>query len=551
MASHARAFPKPGCGSISVNIALHRALELGLNRRTKNAGEPTDLQNELRKRAWWCIMTVVVAIYGKRGYPMPVSVQDFDVDFLEPVADELLSDDGVDRSRTLPCPYEMAICGHKIIPTVMEMYANLYSVRRDQSNYKTVVAALESQVEQWEAQLPDSMRLKGHKALDPGMVGPLFARCCLLELRLHIRHPSLAMTNDRAMIAENTRICEEMAREYLQTVELLSKMKALDTTWYQLSYYCVAILSMLFPRWERRFEITQEEIATLRGEMDRWMDIIKEMSSLLEVRSFSRIGAKSVANVLMGDAKSSGCGMGIGKQISQLIDRTMAWIEYDMKNKNMKHSSQGPADFKQEQSQLLQSALPQPGPGRQALNQSSSYPTAPGQHAPISSAGSSHRDGQAEAFYQTGASNNSSQAAFTSVAYVNQQTPATAHAAVPYQHEQPGLFYPPTATTVAPAQSPLPAQHDAVVHYGQPLGQQAPDEVWRSSWQDWSAAIAESQARLSANALLTLGGGNAGRNPVIAPVMTDSSMPHNGNQVAMVLQPAQWPLVMFEQPPQE
>lgn len=281
IALHTRSFPKPGCGSIVANMALHRALELNLHRRTKSPGEPTNLSNELRKRAFWCILTVVVAINGKRGYPLSISVQDFDVDFPEPIADELLSDDGVDTSRTLPCPYEIAICGYKMVPIMMEMYTNMFSVRRDQSNYKAIVAALEAQARNWEAQLPDSLRLSGSTAHEHDMLGPLFARSFFLEFRLHLRHPSLAMTDDKDMLTENTRICEEAAKEYLETVEQLSKMKALDTTWYQMSVYCVAILSMLVPQWERRFEITQKEVTRLRNEMDRWMNIVKEMSLLL------------------------------------------------------------------------------------------------------------------------------------------------------------------------------------------------------------------------------------------------------------------------------
>jgi hypothetical protein len=281
IASHTRAFPKPGCGSIVASMALHRAIELNYHRRTKKPGEVTDLQNELRKRVWWNMLTVVVDINGKRGYPIPVSVQDFDVDFPEPIADELLSDEGVDASRTLPCPYEVAIAGFKCIPAYMEMYANVFSVRRDESSYNTVVAALEAQMDQWEAELPETMRLDPPKKHDHEMVGPLFARTYMLEFRLRIRHPSLAMTTDTDMIAENTRICEEAAREYLEIVERLSRMKALDTTWHQMSVYCVAILSMLVPQWERRFEVTTEELTKLRDEMERWMKVVKEMSALL------------------------------------------------------------------------------------------------------------------------------------------------------------------------------------------------------------------------------------------------------------------------------
>lgn len=281
LATHTRGFPKPGCGSIVACMTLHRALELNLHRNAKRPGEPTDLQNELRKRAWWCTLAIVVAISGKRGNHVPISVQDFDVDYPEPIADELLSEEGVDTSRTLPCPYELAICGFKLVPTLMEMYAHVCSLRRDPSNYKSVLSALEAQLELWEAELPDSMRLSTPRGQDHEMIGPLYVRTYALEFRLQIRHPSLAMTTDRDMIAENTNICKQAAREYLEAVESLSKMKALDTTWYQMTVYCVSILSLLVPQWQRRYEVTHEDFVQLESEMDRWMNIVKEMSTLL------------------------------------------------------------------------------------------------------------------------------------------------------------------------------------------------------------------------------------------------------------------------------
>ncbi|KAG6022983.1 hypothetical protein E4U19_002450 [Claviceps sp. Clav32 group G5] len=528
IASHTRSFPKPGCGSIVANMALHRALELKLHRRTKEPGEPTNLSNELRKRAFWCIMIVVVAINGKRGYPVPISVQDFDVDFPEPIADELLSDDGVDATRTLPCPYEVAICGYKMVPILMEMYANIYSVRRDQNNYKAIVTALEAQLESWEADLPESLRLSASKAHDHGLPGPLFARSFNLETRLHLRHPSLAMTDDKDMITENTRICEEAAREYLETVEQLSKMKALDTTWYQMSIYCVAILSMLVPQWERRFEITQKEVTKLSDEMDRWMNIVKEMSLLL------------------------GCGSGMHTQIAELIDRTMSWIQHDMgqsTNGNAHRSSRG-LDVKQERPQQhSQPTMSHPMPDQGHLNQAPSYP----QHPSMSSVNSSLVNDPSKAYYETHGSS-SSQPTYQSLAYVDTRPPQnTHHQTLAYQSSQQPVFY----TTNTPTDHPAagPSQSNPMVSYGQPLAHEATDLMWRTSWQNWTAAIADSQARYSADALLTLGGGGGGsRSEVVAPLIPDGGLPpipHSGGELPMVPQPAQWPLIMFDQTPQQ
>ncbi|KAK8912435.1 Positive regulator of purine utilization [Metarhizium anisopliae] len=528
IASHTRAFPKPGCGSIVASMALHRAIELNYHRRTKKPGEPTDLQNELRKRAWWNMMMVVVDINGKRGYPLPVSVQDFDVDFPEPIADELLSDEGVDTSRTVPCPYEIAIAAFKCIPIYMEMYANIFSVRRDESNYKNVLAVLEAQMKQWEADLPESMRLSPAKKNDHGMVGALFARTYMLEFRLHIRHPSLAMTTDAALIAENTKICEEAAREYLQTVEHLSRMKALDTTWHQMSLYCVAILSMLVPQWQRRFEITQEEVARLRDEMQRWMNIVREMSALL------------------------GCGTGMSTQIAQLINRTMSWIEHDMPQKDGKNPILTHVNVKQEHALPSQGTVPLAPQEQQQHGHAVPFGAVAPQNQSFPSADTSQAEELTKNFYHANITA-PAHATYPSLAYMDQQTQPNPQATASYQHDQTDLYYP--GSNAAAGHPGDPAQTATLAGYGSEAGQhichQNSDMMWRSSWQNWSAAIAESQQRYGADSLMTLGDAETGRNSAITPIMAGSGMPHTGGELPMVPQPTSWPLIMFDQTPRD
>jgi prolipoprotein diacylglyceryltransferase len=64
-------------------------------------------------------------------------------------------------------------------------------------------------------------------------------------------------------------------------VESLLKIKSLDTTWYQLAVYVGAIFSSLVAHWQRRFETTAFEVATLREEMAVWLTVIGEIGRLL------------------------------------------------------------------------------------------------------------------------------------------------------------------------------------------------------------------------------------------------------------------------------
>jgi hypothetical protein len=281
IAAHTRQFPKPGAGAIVAHLALQRAIDFNLHRNVELHGKETNLGNELRKRTWWVILIVLVAITGRRGYPVPIAVEEFDVDFPEPIADELLLEDGVDKSRSLPCPYEAGLACFRITPIFMEVYSNMYSVRGDPNNYVSVVYALEDQLKQWEDDLPASLKLTDGAELDHRRLAALFMRSFALEVRLSLRHPSVAMTTDKKMLAENTKICAETARETLGVMQELQLMRCLDTTWYSMSVCAGCIFSMLMAQWERRFDITPGGLAELKKDMKSWTSILHELSVLL------------------------------------------------------------------------------------------------------------------------------------------------------------------------------------------------------------------------------------------------------------------------------
>ncbi|KAJ6442523.1 family S53 protease-like protein [Purpureocillium lavendulum] len=506
IASHTRAFPKPGCGSIVASMALHRALELNLHRSSRRPGEGTDLYNELRKRTWWVILTVVVAITGRRGSPLPINVQDFDIEFPEPVADEALSDQGIDTSRSEPCPWEAGLAGFKIVPIFMEMYANIYSVRRDAQNYVNVIAALEKQLEKWEAELPQGVRINESEGLENASIPAIYVRIFSLELRLCLRHPSVAMTTDKQMMADNTRICDETAREFLRYTTQLYRTKALDTTWYQMSVYGACIFSMLVAQWERRFETTPQQMATLREEMQSWMVILRETSLLL------------------------GCGPGISSQIGQMMERTIGWIEHDMRQKDPKHSATAAPQAPVKQEEQPQSYQP------------TQAPSMPPQAHGIS-------NGAAQG-YQEASLNG--QTSYPTITYSDGSQPTGAS----YQSD-PSMFYGAAAAApgVAGSTPPNPLSafaSQAVQHVGTPT--QA-DLVWQTGrgnpWHDWTAAIADSQERYSASALLTLGGNPARASVTSSSMMADGSVAQTAADMGMVPLGGQWPLTMFDHTQQQ
>ncbi|KAF5672522.1 transcriptional activator acu-15 [Fusarium heterosporum] len=498
---HTRAFPKPGCVAIIANLALQRALELNLHRESRKPGEGTNLQHELRKRAFWVIMTVYIAVVGRRGRPMPITVEELDVGFPEPIADELLSDEGVDTSRDIPCPYWPGIVSFKIIPIYMEMYSNIYSVRRDARNYVSVVKALEAQIKNWEDELPGHLTLGHAEQTEQTRLAALYSQTWALEFRLCLRHPSVAMTSDKKMMAENMSICENVSRKMLQYQLEIQKCRCLDTTWYQTSMYTAGCFTMLAAMWERRFETTPEAIATLREEMNGWVGILEEASSLL--------GSES----------------SFGAEIGNIVNRTIAWIDHDMRNKESKSAQPSiTPEIKQEQPPQASGYQPSQVQPPVTNGVQDEAPTPKG-YFPESGI-----DGQSA--YPTLAYNEHAQ---------NNMAPA---------YDTGAMFYNTSAqaAAVAASTSALPssvAQVNPMLAFSQPP---QTDMLWQgrgNTWHDWTSAIADTQDRFSASTLLTLGGNTRdASNGAGVPGVTASP---SANDINSLQQPGQWPLIIFDQ----
>lgn len=225
-----------------------------------------------------------------------------------------------------------------------------------------------------------------------------------------------------------------------------------------------------------------------------------------------------------------------------------------MQHKELGKQIQASVSIKQEQQQPMQSmqaAIP-PAPQEQPLNQTTAHlRNATNQHPSLPAASTSQAEELTKPFYQAN-DTPAAHATYPSLAYVDQSNPQSNAS---YQHNQAGLFYPTTTTAATTGHPAGPVQADPLISYapgaGQHLHHQTPGMVWGSPWQNWSAAIADSQERYSATALMALGTSDGSRNSVITPIMTGDGMPPTGGELSMVPGPSSWPLTMFDQTPQE
>jgi len=576
IAVHTRSFPKPGCSSYIANYALSRAIELNLHRGVKLPGGATNIDNEVRKRVWWATLGLAVTLNGRLGRPMPITLEEFDVEFPLAISDDYITEDGItDPSQVGQCPFIVGLTGFKMVPLYMEMFANIYSVRRNPDKYVDVVRGLEEGMQALQDNLPDELRLQ--KCQPDGRIFALYTEAEILEFYLCLRHPSVCMTQDRDFYAENTRICEQTAGKLLNVVTALLKIKSLDTTWYQLSVYVAAMFSSLVAHWERRFDTNPAEIAALREDMKQWMTIVYEIGLTLgKLRNTSTARNEDVLTV------DAGPGARLSHDIGTVVDRTIAQIEEAMNGKRTALPHQRGAPLQPN---------PQPPPREQQVASTSAGEgfSADGQEA-------NGAVGDSNGYYNTAIAHHAATGYGAPVAYPNQ---ATTSGQNPNSNGMPSVGpYDPAdsaqylyAAAAATANNPTPgidqsassanpliafaSQAAAQVGASQPGSE---TDEWRqsqanlaaaaaqaqahgtNSWHDWAAAIADSQTdRYSANALLTLGGagGGGGRpgdggNPAAAlggpggagGVSVSADLSGMAGSAAQQ-HPGQWPLLLF------
>ncbi|KAI9850023.1 MAG: hypothetical protein M1838_006196 [Thelocarpon superellum] len=283
--SHLRNFPKPGASWIVANIAMSLAVELGLHRSAKRwvqlDPQKDVLEVEMRKRVFWAILLIHVTLSGKLGRPMPLRLEDFDVELPEPVDDELLSEAGIDTSTPSKCIFRIGIEAFKVVPLFMEMYSSLYAVRRHPPTYIETVNRLETKLKRWRDQWPTELMQDSAENEQEGRLFSLYIQMWALEFRLLLRHPSISLTSNPEFNHASLEICVDAARQMLQMVTQIQKYKSLDTTWYNGAVYLMAITTTLFAQWEKRNEITAVDLSNLREEMDQWLSIMGDVGGLL------------------------------------------------------------------------------------------------------------------------------------------------------------------------------------------------------------------------------------------------------------------------------
>lgn len=282
---HLRALPKPGACWMMTSTTLNLAIELGLHRSMRSwapeSRKISVLEIELRKRIFWSVLVIHIIISGKLGRPMALREEDYDVEMPQAVDDNLLSDDGIDTSRKGKCEFLVALTAFDFEPICIDLYNNIYAVKRSPQTYVETVLRLESRIQghidSWDV---DQLR-EWDSANDVTKVYPMYIRMWPLEFRLLLRHPSLSLTSSTEFNDESLTICMDVSKQILGIVKQLQAWKSLDSNWQTGAVFVLAISTTLFGHWERRDELTLAAFEVLKDDMRAWMSIIGDMGRFL------------------------------------------------------------------------------------------------------------------------------------------------------------------------------------------------------------------------------------------------------------------------------
>ncbi|KAL8638690.1 MAG: hypothetical protein Q9228_004181 [Teloschistes exilis] len=282
---HLRALPKPGACWMMTSTTLNLAIELGLH-RSMRSWDPASrkisvLEIELRKRIFWSVLVVHIIISGKLGRPMALREEDYDVELPRAISDDQLSEDGIDLSKPGRCEFMVGMTSFRFEPICIDLYNNIYAVKRSPQSYIDTVLRLEDRIQgyidSWD---PDQMR-EWDTANDVSKVYAMYVRMWPLEFRLLLRHPSLSLTSSSDFNDESLSICMDVSKQILATIKQLQAWKSLDSNWQTGALFVLAISTTLFGHWERRDEITLDGFEVLKEDMKAWLSILCDLGRLL------------------------------------------------------------------------------------------------------------------------------------------------------------------------------------------------------------------------------------------------------------------------------
>lgn len=280
---HLRNFPKPGAAWIMTSITYLYAIELGLHRSVKawanGADELTKLDVEMRKRIFWTLTALQVSLNGRLGRPMPLSLEDIDVEFPEPMNDCIAGEE-TKLDAFHQCSFQVGIQISKYTVLDLELYKTIYAVRPSPRAYVENLKRLEAGIQQWKDEMPFELR-DPSQALPDDHIFTLYLEYWHQSYHLLLHHPAVCRSIDPHILSSNLDKCLDASQKMLHNCNEMLHKKSLDIPWINAVVFIAATFTTLFVNTTRKEQLSPVDMTKLRSDMMIWIDIIGECDHFL------------------------------------------------------------------------------------------------------------------------------------------------------------------------------------------------------------------------------------------------------------------------------
>ena len=278
---HVRCLPKPGnVWHFSTNV-INRAIDLGYHRSPSKIGlQESTFTLEMRKRVFWAILGITVEAAAKLGRPMPLRMEDIDVEYPLPLEDSEISENGIASPLSGRCTFRAGLHFWKLQPLLIDLYNNFISVRKASVEYSRNLNILNAKILQYRQQWSDDITMEP----DDGSirVATLHIDSWAAETQLILHHPRLCTSNLPEVMDHNLDECHKAAARLLDNASVLfNRFRAIDFTWYSTVSYVLALGVTLHIHSRRTDQMNRERIAAIRQELSDWLKIMKLADKVL------------------------------------------------------------------------------------------------------------------------------------------------------------------------------------------------------------------------------------------------------------------------------
>lgn len=273
-----RNFPKPGAAWQCATLALNVVVELGWHRSANSLPDRerknlSNHQKEMRKRLFWIAYTLCIALGTKLGLPLPLRAEEIDIEFPEPVPDNL-------PDEPEECSFLVGIAAIQLQEITSRMFSAFFVAKRDLRQYVVEMTKYHDEIRKWRASL--TPELADHsKASNERKVQSIFIEFWQNETLFYLRHPVLHSSTDTRLNAENSKIILDITSNMLACLIQQRALNVLDGPWVNTVVCLAAIFTTLFIQDQRHEELSATGLQKLEADMVQWLEVMRDIGHML------------------------------------------------------------------------------------------------------------------------------------------------------------------------------------------------------------------------------------------------------------------------------